>query len=778
MTIHAIARVGRDVVRAALVASCLLVAAPITFAQANESEPNDSFGTANNLTLGGDSLARLGTSSDNDFFNVTLPTAGNLSITLKAQDISPSHGGQWRITLTRADSSVLWEYTVSPRDAGLVAPRSSVGLPAGTYRLHIRAASGCCDNPLNVPYLLRATLDTSATFEREGNDSVQAANPLALDASLVGQLGSGSDNDFYSFSTPAAGNLTVSLRAREAMPTLSDNWIVTLTDATTQTEFWSYVVSPREAGTQMRVGVPAGDFRVRVRAESACCSSPTFVPYVISANLTAGAQFESEPNGTAATATALPMDTDIVGELQSTSDADLFRVTLPQAGNLSLRLRAASATTADLAWLVTLQTSGGTTLDTWSASTSALAGATTLTGLAPGDYLVRITRENCCSQPTSIAYQVRASLTTGEFERESNNLSGSATAISLNREIQGHLAAADDSDFYKITLPQAATVVLTLRPLTAAGTSGTATWKAELTNTQGTVGSVETTNAALVGRSAVFQLPAGENFVRVARDCCGTVNRIPYLLSVRGASDDFDNDGIPNQVEVTEARNPNLRDNDIFANVRLFVMQMYRDFLTREGDAGGVTYWVGRINNRERSRAQMAEEYVNSQEFQGRVAPIVRASFAIDRAIPTLALTLARVAQRDGGRTIEQISQDIFLASPQRATYEAQAEAAFIASAYNDLLGRAPSASEQSTANQIIAASGRGGLLGRLANGDEYARRSYNQVYVTMMYMGMLRRAPEQGGFDFWVGVMNGGQSGLGLVQAFLDAPEYRGRFL
>jgi DNA-binding IclR family transcriptional regulator len=77
-----------------------------------------------------------------------------------------------------------------------------------------------------------------------------------------------------------------------------------------------------------------------------------------------------------------------------------------------------------------------------------------------------------------------------------------------------------------------------------------------------------------------------------------------------------------------------------------------------------------------------------------------------------------------------------------------------------------------------IASVGQGGFMARLANTQEYTQATANSVYVTMMYMGMLRRAPEQGGFDFWVSVMRGGQSGLGLVQAFLDAPEYKGRFL
>lgn len=241
---------------------------------------------------------------------------------------------------------------------------------------------------------------------------------------------------------------------------------------------------------------------------------------------------------------------------------------------------------------------------------------------------------------------------------------------------------------------------------------------------------------------------------------------------------DFDDDGIPDGVETTVGTNPNAKDNNIFANSRLFVMQMYRDFLTREGDAGGVDFWVGRIDRGERTRAQMAEEYVNSLEFQGRIAPIVRLGFAINRTIPNYADVFATVAQRDVGRSLEQIGVDMLASSPRAAIYTAQSDSAFVNSLYSDLLGRLPTNAELDAAPAAIGSVGRGGFIARLANGDEYSRLSYNSVYVTMMYMGMLRRAPEQGGFDFWVGVMRGGQSGLGLVQSFLDAPEFRARFL
>jgi hypothetical protein len=53
-----------------------------------------------------------------------------------------------------------------------------------------------------------------------------------------------------------------------------------------------------------------------------------------------------------------------------------------------------------------------------------------------------------------------------------------------------------------------------------------------------------------------------------------------------------------------------------------------------------------------------------------------------------------------------------------------------------------------------------------------------HEVYVTMMYVGMLRRAPDPGGFSFWVDYMDRGNRGLALIDGFVHSGEYRGRFL
>ena len=52
-----------------------------------------------------------------------------------------------------------------------------------------------------------------------------------------------------------------------------------------------------------------------------------------------------------------------------------------------------------------------------------------------------------------------------------------------------------------------------------------------------------------------------------------------------------------------------------------------------------------------------------------------------------------------------------------------------------------------------------------------------NHVYVSMMYIGMLRRAPDQAGFDFYLNLLNQGTPGLNQVTGFYNSPEYRARF-
>jgi hypothetical protein len=72
----------------------------------------------------------------------------------------------------------------------------------------------------------------------------------------------------------------------------------------------------------------------------------------------------------------------------------------------------------------------------------------------------------------------------------------------------------------------------------------------------------------------------------------------------------------------------------------------------------------------------------------------------------------------------------------------------------------------------------RGQVMLAFSESPEYRAFIGNEISVTMMYIGMLRRAPDSQGFANWVDYMDRGNSGQALINGFLGASEYRQRFL
>ena len=61
----------------------------------------------------------------------------------------------------------------------------------------------------------------------------------------------------------------------------------------------------------------------------------------------------------------------------------------------------------------------------------------------------------------------------------------------------------------------------------------------------------------------------------------------------------------------------------------------------------------------------------------------------------------------------------------------------------------------------------------------EFKTREYNRSFVLMQYFGYLRRDPDQGGYDFWLGIVNNPSVSnyRSMVCAFLTSAEYQVRF-
>ncbi|MGH3849568.1 MAG: DUF4214 domain-containing protein, partial [Pseudonocardiaceae bacterium] len=274
-------------------------------------------------------------------------------------------------------------------------------------------------------------------------------------------------------------------------------------------------------------------------------------------------------------------------------------------------------------------------------------------------------------------------------------------------------------------------------------------------------------------------------------------------------------------VTLTDNDTPPITTNPI-DSTPFFVTEQYYDFLNRAPDAGGLAFWTGEINNVcaandatciNRRRIEVSAQFFIELEFQrtgGFVYRQYRAAFGDTQPFPN-------PDPNGGAAGLRLPNYAVFL--PDRARIDARAE--FINGSLqalaNDFVSRtafttryptsltneqfvdalianiqtasgANLTSQRSVLLSELTAGGRGRVLYRLAQDDaqnnpvdnrSFITAEFNRAFVLMQYFGYLRRDPDIGGYNFWLGVLNGqGLNGQRfMVCNFITSREYQERF-
>jgi hypothetical protein len=151
--------------------------------------------------------------------------------------------------------------------------------------------------------------------------------------------------------------------------------------------------------------------------------------------------------------------------------------------------------------------------------------------------------------------------------------------------------------------------------LTASSSAGLPVTFSTLTPTVCTV-SGNTATLVAAGICTIRATQAGNSTFATATPVDRSFSVLPPapVCDVNNPQLDCDNDSMPNGVERDLGTNPSAKDNDIFANTdlgrRLFVRQIYRDVLGREGDAGGINFWFAEITANRQTRTTMIEAFL------------------------------------------------------------------------------------------------------------------------------------------------------------------------
>jgi hypothetical protein len=261
----------------------------------------------------------------------------------------------------------------------------------------------------------------------------------------------------------------------------------------------------------------------------------------------------------------------------------------------------------------------------------------------------------------------------------------------------------------------------------------------------------------------------------------------------------------------------------------VFVRQHYHDFLNREADASGLSFWTNEITScgadaqcREVKRINVSASFFLSIEFQQTgylVERIYKTAFGDATGMSTLngsqTLAVPIVRLNEFLRDTQQIGNGVVVLQPgwenqleankqaftlafvQRSTFVTKYPTSLTPAQFVDMLfsnaGVSPSASDRNAAIGEFGAAtntadlaARGRALRRVAENTTLSANEFNRAFVLMQYFGYLRRNPNDSpdsdytGYDVWLtklNLFNGDYIKAEMAKAFISSAEYRQRF-
>lgn len=250
---------------------------------------------------------------------------------------------------------------------------------------------------------------------------------------------------------------------------------------------------------------------------------------------------------------------------------------------------------------------------------------------------------------------------------------------------------------------------------------------------------------------------------------------------------DTDGDGVPDGVEVAEGLDPLFKDNNLFAptpySERLFVMQLYRDFMRREATLGEIAAMTNQLTAGT-SRAALIEQLLNTPEHADLFGPPARLYQAYFLRLPDASgydFWITNYAARPAsGWTFEGISEFFSVSDEFKARYGTLNNSQFVTLIYQNVLSRQPEptgfafwVNELDSGRRI-----RGGVMSAFSESPENKQNTRGQVQVASLFAALVQRAADSATLAQWVPTLNLGQSPQALITQLIGSQTYRNRFL
>jgi len=185
------------------------------------------------------------------------------------------------------------------------------------------------------------------------------------------------------------------------------------------------------------------------------------------------------------------------------------------------------------------------------------------------------------------------------------------------------------------------------------------------------------------------------------------------------------------------------------------VVALYQQILGREPDQGGFNFWTGQGAG---SLGQMADAFLTSPEAQATDFAVLEAyQGALGRFPNFNEYQTALLGIRAGTQTVSGLFTSLLGTSTNSSI--------ITTTIYLNLLGRAPTAAELTAGTAMTPFQLFSTLIGgaEFQNGTGFHTASdhTNFLYIKMLHFVILQRDTDNAGFNFWLGIANGGGPGV-----------------
>ncbi|HEY3041594.1 MAG TPA: DUF4214 domain-containing protein [Pyrinomonadaceae bacterium] len=300
-----------------------------------------------------------------------------------------------------------------------------------------------------------------------------------------------------------------------------------------------------------------------------------------------------------------------------------------------------------------------------------------------------------------------------------------------------------------------------------------------------------------------------------------TISNTTAALRKNGGFIDSDNNADDFSVRPPSPRNSSNRPID---DAEFFVRQHYSDFLNRQPDPTGLSFWIDQITSCvidqpciEVKRINVSAAFFLSIEFQETgylVERVYKSAYGDGMGISTIGgthqLTVPVVRFNEFLPDTQQLGQGVIIGQPgadevlennkrvfmdqfvQRPRFTTAFPVSMTAAEFVDTLNRnaggvlSPAQRDQLVTDLSTNVKTRSQVLRAVAEDSDLFNAERNRAFVLMQYLGYLRRNPndtpdtDYTGYDFWLTKLNqfnGNFVNAEMVKAFITSGEYRQRF-